>query len=138
MAHKTFETQKKILFREADPAGIMFFGQIFAFSHDAFEEFLPAAGFTWKEWFHRKDLFIPIRHTEADFKAPFVPGETYSISVTVAKLSENSFQMKYVFSKDQRVHALVRMVHAFVDPKTKLKTAAPEDITRRLIPYCES
>lgn len=59
--NKVFRTKKTLTFREADPAGIMFFGNVFAIAHDAFEEFIVAAGYTYQEWFGQTDYLIPIR-----------------------------------------------------------------------------
>lgn len=138
MNQQVFMTKKTLTFREADPAGIMFFGNIFGFAHDAFEEFIVAAGYTWKEWFHNQDYLIPMRHTSADFLAPFRPGETYDVAVTVEAFRETSFKMKYVFSKDGRTHAVVGIVHAVLSSKTRAKTALPESMKSRLQKYLEA
>ena len=135
---QVFHTKKVITFREADPAQIMFFGNAFSFAHDAFEQFLPAMGYTWKEWFHNKDLMIPIRHCEGDFLAPFLPGETYDITVVVANLGETSFKMKYTFSQNGRTHAVVTMVHAVLDSGTKSKLALPATMRSRLEKFLEA
>lgn len=136
--NKTFRTQKTLTFREADPAGIMFFGNVFAFAHDAFEEFIVSTGYTYHEWFGQRDLIIPIRHTEADFKAPFHPGQTYDITVRVASFGETSFKMSYVFSKNDKLHARVTMVHSVLYGKTMQKAPLPPLMKSRLEPYLES
>ncbi|WP_347356140.1 acyl-CoA thioesterase [Bdellovibrio sp.] len=136
--NKVFHTKKTITFREADPAGIMFFGNIFGLAHDAFEQFIIEAGYTWNEWFGSRELIIPLRHTEANYLAPFVPGETYDIQVCVASFGETSFKMKYVFSRNDKTNAVVTMVHAVLDGKTKQKTALPTLMKSRLEPYLES
>ncbi len=135
---KVFQTTKTITFRDCDPAGIMFFGNIFAFAHDAFEEFIQKAGYTYKDWFATTEYMIPIRHTEADFRAPFRAGHTYDITVSVASFGETSFKMKYVFSDKAHVHATVYMVHAVLDQKTKQKLALPAVLQTRLRPYLET
>lgn len=137
MTNQIFKTHKKVTFKESDAAGIMFFGNIFGFAHDAFEEFIVAAGYTWKEWFHNPDFMIPIRHTDADYTAPFRPGETYDIVVSVASFGETSFKMKYVFSHQNRTHAVVTMVHSVLDSKTKSKAALPFTMKTRLEKYLE-
>lgn len=136
--NKVFYTNKTLTFREADPAGIMFFGNVFAFAHDAFEEFIVAAGYGYNEWFGKFEFIIPIRHTEANYLSPFLPGQTYQIAVSVAKLGETSFQMKYVFSKENKTHAVVTMVHAVANRKTLQKMPVPELIRNRLKPYLET
>lgn len=136
--NQVFQTTKTLRFREADPAGIMFFGNIFGFAHDAFEEFIQAAGYAYKEWFGQSEVMIPIRHTSGDFTAPFRPGETYSVLVSVASFGETSFTMHYRFQQGSTAHAEVKMVHAVVDRQTRRKTALPALIQERLAPYLES
>ncbi|MNJ92726.1 1,4-dihydroxy-2-naphthoyl-CoA hydrolase [compost metagenome] len=133
--NEVFRTKKTLTFREADPAKIMFFGNILGFAHDAFEEFIVAAGYTWKEWFQGTDYLIPLRHTEADFLAPFFPGETYDIIVCVDSFGETSFKMKYVFSQNDRTHSVVTMVHSVLDSKTKQKATLPPVMKARLEKY---
>ena len=128
----------QIRFREGDPARILYFANLFSLAHDTFKDFIQANGFTWKEWFTENPLMVPIRHAECDYQAPFMPGENYEIQVFVAQFRETSFQMKYVFLQGSKVHAIVKMVHAFIDPKTKQKTAVPESIKSRLLPFLES
>jgi len=133
-----FQKDIQVRFREADPAGILFFGNAFALAHDCFEDFIQAAGFTWKEWFHTKEYLIPIRHTECNFLKPFQPGEKYQITASVAKLGDSSFQMKYVFSSSLGTHADVRMTHAFLDAKKHQKISVPETVRNRLKVYLDA
>ena len=130
-----FQKEIQLHFREADPAGIMFFGNIFSLAHDCFEDFIQAAGFTWQEWFHTKDYHIPIRHTECNYLKPFLPGEKYQVTVSVVRLGDSSFQMKYLFSQGAAAHADVRMTHAFLDARSKTKIAVPTAIRERLKVY---
>lgn len=132
-----FKTQTRIKFRDADPAQIMYFANVFSLAHDAFEEFIVTAGYRYEEWFSKNDHMIPIRHTEADFKAPFIPGQTYEVTTSVASLGTTSFKMKYTFSQGRHLHATVLMVHAVLDPKTHQKMALPEIMKTRLSPYLE-
>ena len=135
---RVFQTSKTLTFRECDPAGIMFFGNIFGVAHDAFEEFIVEAGYTYNEWFKQKDHIIPIRHTEADFLAPFRAGETYDIQVTVASFGETSFKMKYHFFQKGKSHAVVHMVHAVLEYPSFKKSALPSVMKTRLESFLES
>jgi acyl-CoA thioester hydrolase/1,4-dihydroxy-2-naphthoyl-CoA hydrolase len=134
---QVFKTQFKVKFRDGDPAQIMYFGNLFSFAHDAFEEFIVAAGYAWSEWFRGGDLMIPIRHAESNFLAPFTVGQTYDIAVTVAQIRDTSFQMKYVFTKDGRKHAELTMVHAILDAKKMSKAELPAQMRERLTAYLE-
>ncbi|MEZ0391429.1 MAG: acyl-CoA thioesterase [Pseudobdellovibrionaceae bacterium] len=130
-----FQKEIQLRFREADPAGILFFGNLFGLAHDCFEDFIQAAGFTWQEWFHTKDYLIPIRHTECNYLKPFRPGEKYQVTVTVAKIGDSSFQMRYHFLQGTNLHADVRMTHTFLDARTQQKISVPNSIRNRLKVY---
>jgi acyl-CoA thioester hydrolase/1,4-dihydroxy-2-naphthoyl-CoA hydrolase len=132
---KTFNRDIQIRFREADPAGILYFGNIFSLAHDSFEDFIVSAGLTWSDWFRPADYIVPIRHAESDFFAPFAPGEKYQVVTTVAAISESSFQMQYEFRSSAKLHATVKMVHTFVDTKSKKKIKVPPHIYKILNPY---
>lgn len=134
---KLFKSQLKIKFRDGDPAQIMYFGNLFSFAHDAFEEFIVEAGYQWKEWFRTKIDMVPIRHADADFLAPFIPGETYEVTAQVENLGDTSFIMKYTFGPPAQPHATVRMVHAWLDAQTKQKKPLPELFRQRMEPYLE-
>lgn len=125
---ETFKKTVQIRFHHADPAGIMYFANVFNLAHETFEDFIVQAGVPWKNWFQKNEFIIPIRHAESDFFAPFLPGESYDVLVHVISLSESSFKMKYIFQKNTKVHAIVKMVHTYVDPKTKVKAKIPQNM----------
>lgn len=132
MSKRTFSTRVKIKFRDGDPAQIMYFGNVFSLAHDTFEEFIVEAGYKWEEWFRTKEYMIPIRHTEADFLAPFLPGQSYEVRATVANLGNSSFTMAYEFVSSTTIHARVKMVHTCLDQKTKQKIDLPLQMRTRL------
>lgn len=127
----TFETQIKIPFRQADPAQIMFFANIFDISHDVFEEFIQKAGFSWDEWFKPSSWHCPIRHCECNYLAPLAPGKTYTVQVKILKLGESSFTVGYEYLSSAGSHAQVKMVHTFVDHKSFAKISIPELVRNR-------
>lgn len=134
---RSYKKSIQIRFREADPARIMYFANLLDIAHDSFEDFIQDVGFSWKEWFKDTPSLVPIRHAECDYKAPFIPGEHYDVHVSVSGFRETSFQMKYVFKKGDHVHAVVKMVHAFLDPATKQKKRVPDDVRKRLEPFLD-
>lgn len=132
---QTFKTTTTIKFHQCDAAGVMFFGNIFSLAHEAFEEFVVATGYQWKEWFGSKECLVPIRHTEADYKAPFLPGHTYEIAVSLDAIGETSFKIKYELSEHGNLHAIVKMVHVATDASNWQKIKLPALMKTRLQPY---
>ncbi len=131
-----FETKIKIRFRDGDPAGILFFGNVLGLSHDIFEEFLSQLEIPWKLWFQAPDWACPIRHSEVDYQSPFFPGEVINVQAKVAQLRENSFTMHYEFkSLHGKTCALVKIVHVFVNPKSMGKISIPPLFRKKLEAY---
>jgi acyl-CoA thioester hydrolase/1,4-dihydroxy-2-naphthoyl-CoA hydrolase len=131
-----FQTTVKIHFRDADPAGILFFGQVYGLAHDVFEEFLVANGIPWEEWFKGTQWACPIRHSEADYQAPFYPGQAHPVEVKVLKIGQSSFTMHYTFKNQAgKVCAQVQLVHTFVNLSTFQKMNVPEKYQRILSQY---
>ena len=135
---KKFQTTLTVRFRDADPAQVMFFGNLFDFAHDIFEQFIMAAGYKYQQWFSRGAYMVMVRHAEADFRAPFRPGTTFDVIVSVAQIRQTSFQMRYVFAKEGKVHGQVLMVHAVLDSSTQEKAALPPLMRERLTAYLDA
>ena len=125
----------QIRFGDADPARILYFANLLSISHDCFEDFIQANGYEWKEWFRDNSHMVPIRHAECDYRSPFIPGEHYEIQVQVAQIKETSLQMQYTYVREGKTHAIVKIVHAFLDSKTKQKTSVPEKVKRVFSPF---
>lgn len=132
---KTFNHSVSIKFHLADPAGIMYFGHIFSLAHDCYEQFVQAAGYSWNQYFLSSEHIFPIRHAECDYQKPFLAGQSYDVTISVAHFSNTTFKMNYLFSKDQETHAVVRIVHVCLDPKTHAKSPLPKEFKEKLSPY---
>lgn len=133
--HTPFTTHITIKFHQADPAGIMFFAQIYTISHDVFEQFVQACGFTWKTWFLNGPTMTPIRHSECDYLRPFKAGETYRVELSVIEFSSSSFKIRYDFFHEQTKQATVQIVHVCLDAKSFQKTQLPAEIKTAFQPY---
>lgn len=132
---RDFKTKTTIRFRQADPAQIMFFGNAFLLVHDAFEEFIQDIGYSWDDWFNSKKYMIPIRHTEADYLAPLLPGKSYDISVHVESFGQSSFVMVYTIGTAEKAHINIKMVHSVLDMKSKEKIKLPDEMKLKLGKY---
>ncbi len=142
----SFTITKLITFGDADQVGIMYFANIFKMAHDAFESFIIDSGFGWKNWFSTDNWLLPIRHSEANYFKPLIPGESYQIEITTAHLGDTSFKIRFRFNKSgpdtipleladsamRVLHTEVFIVQTCLDSKTKQKIPIPEHIRRHL------
>lgn len=122
-------------FHDADPAGIMFFGNAYAKAHGAYEGFVEHLGYSWREWFDNKTWAVPLRHSSCEHMAPMFPGQAYQVSCHLEKIGTSSFTMKYRFASTKAVHAEVTLVHTFIDIAKRAKCDMPSDVRERLEAY---
>lgn len=109
-----FDTKKRVDFCDSDPAGILFFGNIYKYAHTAYEEMLEQACME-RNYFDDPEYAIPIIHSDCDFFRPIRSGTKLKITVSVTGLRDSSFELSYTF-KDENdiIRAKVKTVHVFV------------------------
>ncbi len=132
---QAYKTQIKIRFHKADPAKILFFGNLLGLCHDLYEDFLQDIGIPWEDYFENPDYLIPIRHTECDFFRPLPAGENFDVEIRLSQLGETSFEFSYNFLKNEQSHAQAKKAHVFVNAQTKTKTPIPGWFREKIKPY---
>ncbi len=127
-----FESKKIVAFFDADPAGIMFFGNMFRHIHSVYEEFLSYVH-PEKDYFNHKKLVFPIIHTEADYSTPFYLHEEMTIKIHVSKLKTSSFEISYnIYGKNNKLKATAKTVHVCVKKTDMHKCELPIELTSYL------
>lgn len=133
--NKAFSQEIQIHFRQADPAGIVFFAEVFNIAHDVYEQFVQSLGISWSEWFQNAHFAVPLRHTECDFLAPLKAGESYQVQLQVSQLKNSTFELTYYFQKKSENAAVVKTVHTFIDKKSFSKIDIPTTLREKLSAY---
>ena len=119
----------KVYFDDTDAAGVMFFGNIYSQAHKSIEDYIANELDVYDLWFKSSEYIVPIRHSECEHLAPFIPDHEYTSIVEIDKVGESSVVFKTVFfDKDKSICAKVRTVHVFVSKKGKSKTNVPKNI----------
>ena len=121
----------QVRFQDVDAAGVLFFGRIYDYCHQAYEELWVAAGLDRAWVFSGADFLIPIAHSEADYKSPILHGERIAVRVDVTHVGRASFRLGYRVTgpggaKDLR--ATAKTVHAFVAKETMRPIPIPEEL----------
>ena len=111
-------SKQKINFYDCDPAGILFYGNIFFFCHSAYEELIASFKFETNYW--QNEYFVtPIINTNAEYIKPFKYGDSVNVELVVTDLRNSSFELSYkCLNQSNEVCALVKTVHVFVDKKS--------------------
>lgn len=123
-----YKTMVRVNFFDADPAGIMFFGNIFKFAHAAFEQMIASAGFS-RNYFNDPDYATPLMHVEADYSRPILPGTDVRVELGVSVLKESSFEISYTFFNGEELAARVKTVHIFIDRRRWAKTRMTSELS---------
>ncbi|MGI4791012.1 MAG: acyl-CoA thioesterase [Janthinobacterium lividum] len=122
-------------FNQLDPAGILFFGEIFTLCSGIYEDFIQSLGFEWKQWFDNPSSASPVRHAEADYLRPLEGGQVYEVRVEILSLGTSSFEVGYTIRKLGITHCVVRLVHVFIDGQTRTKIPVPAAVREAFTKY---
>lgn len=135
MTTSPFQKTVEIRFRNADPAGIAFFGHAYELAHDLYEDFVKHLGFEWKAWFANPEWAVPIRHSACEHLQPMFAGQSLHATIQVEKIGTTSFTLKYCFTRNEKTLCEVTLVHIFISKKEKTSIAIPSEVLTRLEVY---
>ncbi len=120
--------KRRINFFDCDPAGILFYGNIFFFCHTAYEELISSFNLKINYW-QNDEFVVPIIKSTADYLKPFKYGDELTIEVCANELRESSFELNYKCSNQSGdVCAEVSTVHVLIDKKTRQKKELTPEI----------
>ena len=128
----------RITLRDADAAGVLFFGRYFALAHDAYEAFLDTHGLNIGHLIQTTDYIIPVVHAESDYRRALFVGQQTTIHLRVVELHSRTFTVVYEFFNAQNELACtVRTVHCAVNTQTRRAVALPKEVVTALRPELE-
>jgi 1,4-dihydroxy-2-naphthoyl-CoA hydrolase len=128
-----FTITYRVKLADTDASGLLFFGSQFRIAHDAFEAFAHSSGLSVGEVLRERDFLLPIVHAEANYLAPSAVGDELRIEVRAERVGDSSFTLAYrLISPHGHDVGTVRIVHAAIDKKTRLKRSLPDDLRARL------
>jgi 4-hydroxybenzoyl-CoA thioesterase len=91
-----FSTRIKVRFGDADPAGLVYFVNLFHYYHVAMEEFFAArCGISYQELMADERLGFPTVNVQAEFFTPLVYGDEAEVEVYVSRVGESSATFEY-------------------------------------------
>jgi 1,4-dihydroxy-2-naphthoyl-CoA hydrolase len=119
---------RTVQFRDTDAAGVVYFANVLAMCHEAYEASLAADGFNLTDFFSGKPVAVPIVHASVDFMQPMRCGDRLQILLTVAIQSDYRFQIDYSIAPEglsEPVLSRAKTIHVCIDPTHRAKTAIP-------------
>ncbi len=130
-----FTTKKRINFFNCDPAGILFYGNIFSFCHSAYEEMISSFDLKLNYW-QNEEFVVPITSSNATYSTPLKTGDEVTIDVNVSELRKSSFELSYNCRNQSGDLCIeVKTVHVFIDKKSWRKKELSPEIKEKLITH---
>ena len=126
-----FKTNLRANFYDCDPAGILFFANLFKFAHYGYEQMMES--FNLKiDFFNDENYVLPIITSDAKFIKPIKAGERLELTILVSNLKDSSFELSYTFFHNNDVLAEVKTVHVCVDKNEFKKIELPQSFKEAL------
>jgi YbgC/YbaW family acyl-CoA thioester hydrolase len=120
-----FNYETKIFFSQCDPAGVIFYGEVFTIAHECYERLLTDNNYE-QELFQSDELAYPIVHTESNYFDPLRLHDNLSIQLRVEKIGNTSYTLNYKFISGDKLKAEVKTVHVCVARGSGAKNYLPE------------
>jgi 1,4-dihydroxy-2-naphthoyl-CoA hydrolase len=118
--------KKRIFFNQCDPAGILFFAEIFPIAHAALEDFINSVGVA-DEFFGLKTYVFPVVSASANYSKPLRHNEEITIDMTLQEAGKSSFQFLYqIYNSKFELAAEVTITHVCVKATTFKKASLSE------------
>jgi 1,4-dihydroxy-2-naphthoyl-CoA hydrolase len=138
MDQEPFAYEFRVQLHDTDAAGVLFFGHLFRYLHDAYESFMESIGFPLPELIapstSAESIALPIVRAEANFLSPLHHGDTVSVRLTVAEVRTRSFAMDYILAdRRARTCARGRTVHVLTAPEGPASIRLPEGLRQALL-----
>lgn len=127
-----FENQVKIKFSNCDPAGVIYFPEVFNIAHETYELFMLDNN-ECIDYFRSEEMAIPITKAECLFNAAIALHDDIIVELSVLEIRECSFAIEYKFiGENGALKALVKTVHVCVDKQDHTKTFIPSALAEHL------
>jgi 1,4-dihydroxy-2-naphthoyl-CoA hydrolase len=131
----TFIYQRTVRFQDTDAAGVVYFANILAMCHEAYEASLAESGVDLRSFFRGTEVAMPIAHGDVDFFRPLFCGDRLNIHLTPNLLSDSEFSIAYAIFLADRLDKAVSKAetrHVCIDPITRTRRNYPAEIAHWL------
>ena len=127
-----FVYQRTIRFQDTDAAGVVYFANVLAMCHEAYEESLAASGIDLKLYFTALDFAIPIVHASVDFFRPMFCGERLFIHLNPQAIGKDNFEINYIIILAEKQVAKAITKHVCINPASRTRQKLPDKLIQWL------
>lgn len=128
-----YKARVTVRFGDTDPAGLVYYPNIFHYLHIALEEFFAACcGISYQRLMADERIGFPTVKTETEFFMPLVYGDEAEIGVSVSGMGRSSATFEYSVRRlcDQALCARAAQVHVAMDLDSRRAVPIPEKYRR--------
>lgn len=120
-----------VRFPDVDFARVVYFPRLFDYCHRAFEDFFGAeVGLPYARMLNERRVGFPVRHAEADFRAPLKFGDVCRVVMEVLHLGDKAITCRYrlMLGETDRLCAEVRITQVTIHMDTFAGQPMPDDV----------
>lgn len=117
-----FSTRITVRFGDTDPAGLVYYPNIFHYFHIALEEFFAArCGISYQRLMAEERIGFPTVKTETEFFVPIVYGDELDLEIFVSQVGNSSATFQYNAQRagDRTLCARSTQVHVAMNLDTR-------------------
>lgn len=134
-----FTYARTVRFQDTDAAGVVYFANVLAMCHEAYEASLAASGINLKAFFSNPHLAIPIVQAQINFYRPMFCGDSLAIQLIPQLLTNDEFEIAYqIFLETARERCLTqaKTQHVSIDPVSRTRTTLSDEL-REWLHFCQ-
>ena len=127
-----FTYMRTVRFQDTDAAGVVYFANVLAMCHEAYEESLAASGIDLKVFFSNPAVAIPISHASVDFLRPMFCGDHAIIHLMPKCLASDKFEIAYEVVVAAQLVAKAITRHVCIAPSSRTRKELPAELIQSL------
>lgn len=133
-----FTYNRTVRFQDTDAAGVVYFANVLAVCHEAYEESLAASGINLKAFFSNREAALPVIHATVDFYRPMFAGDRLTIQLTPKQIAGDEFEIAYqVFCGEVTGKSAAKALtkHVCINAVTRTRKQLSEDLIQWLMQF---
>ena len=124
-----FKSHYQIKLADTDAAGVLYFSSLYDIIHGVYESYMHISSLSLKKIIDEKNYFLPIIHSEADYKQFMLLGDMIQIQLFLDNTSQHTFTLRYeLYNEKEQITALAKTVHLSIEKTTTQKINLPDEL----------
>jgi 4-hydroxybenzoyl-CoA thioesterase len=128
-----FSIRIPVRFGDTDPAGLVYYPNLFHYCHVAMEEFFGSqCGTPYHQMVAEDRIGFPVVKAVTEFHSPLVYGDEVEVKVGLTKVGRSSISLVYQLTRNGDLCVSSTQVHVAMDLDTKRAISIPSPLRQHL------